>query len=208
MAIIETTEHGDQGVARLIAQYPGKPRLEALLRIYLDEVQQIEVALFDLATDRFLDVAIGAQLDGIGDIVGQERQGLSDVDYRPLLRARVQANRSEGTVPDIYEVAVATLDGSIGDVRIEQKFPAGVHVRFLKQLSFDEHIVNDVLQDAGAAGVRVVTVVLMTALVASFQFNKGAASFPTFDAAIGFDSAATPGTGTGSLARALDEQTG
>lgn len=201
-------EHKAQGLARLIAQYIGKPRLENLLCVYLNQIQDAEDALWELATERFVDTAVGAQLDVLGVIVGQERQGLSDDDYRALIRARIKANNSEGTSNDIRGVVVAALnDPPAGTVKVEELTIASFEVRLFAEVSFDEHILNGLLQDARAAGVRAILIIPMTAAANVFVFAPTSAD-NQFDADAGFDSATTPNTGLGQLSRALDEQTG
>lgn len=202
-------EHVLQARARVIAQYVEKPRLDALICIFIDQVQLIEDALWQLQTMRTIEAAEGVQLDGIGDIVGQERQGLSDDDYRPLLRARVQANRSEGTGPDIIAVASAAMnDPGAGEIRFESLPPASFELRITNQLAFDESILNRLIQDSRAGGVRGIVIVTLTAAANRFVFTDRGVLDNKFESATGFDSAATPGTGFGELARALDENTG
>lgn len=202
------TEHILQGRARVIAQYVGKPRLDAMLCIYLDQVQLLEDALWQLATLRTIETGEGVQLDGIGDIVGQERQGLSDDDYKPLLRARVKANNSEGTAPDVIAVAIAALnDPGPGEVYHQATPPAAFELILTNPPSFDEKILNRLVRDATMAGVRSILIVPLTVLANQFVFEDGA-NDNVFSVDTGFESATTPGTGDGELARGMDEQTG
>lgn len=55
-------------------QFDGKPNLEALSKSLLAPASGIQSALKQLYTQRWIDTAVGAQLDGIGAIVGQPRQ--------------------------------------------------------------------------------------------------------------------------------------
>lgn len=198
-------EHILQARARLIAQYVGKPRLNDLVCIFADQVQLIEDALWDLATLRTIELGVGVQLDGIGDIVGQDRNGLPDDDYRPLLRARVRANRSEGTAPDVIAVASAALDDpGVGEIRFDPKFPASFILSITNPIGFDERILNDLIRDATMGGVGHHLVLPLQPAGEAGIFSA-AADFPTFKPAQGFDSAATPGTGTGKFSRAMDE---
>jgi hypothetical protein len=193
-----------QGRERFIEQYIwDKPRMEALLVIYLDQLQQAEDAAWQLATLRFPDTAEGVQLDVLGEIVGQPRNGLEDVDYAPLIRGRIQANRSDGTPPSLYAVALAALSGS-GAVRFRRGPGVGDHRMVFDQvIPFDESILNSLLQDARSAGFRLVTIFQMVSAATSMR-GGAASDYPTFNAATGFDSAATPGTGTGQPGRAMD----
>ena len=92
--------HINEGLALLLSQYKGKPRIEKLLRVYLAKVQELEWVFADLADQRNLDTAFGVWLDMIGRIVGQSRQGWTDAEYRKAIRARVVLNRSQGRIDD------------------------------------------------------------------------------------------------------------
>lgn len=198
----QDTEHVNQALARLIEQYVGKPRVEALLSIFVNQVQDLEDALWQLATERFVDTAIGAQLNVLGEIVGQDRQGLSDDDYRALIRARIKANNSEGTIPDVYSIALAAVGGT-WDVRIDQKFPAAFLVVFEAAVAINRNIINRLIRDGTAAGVRSITVFAVSD-VNQMRFEY-ASNYPVTNAAIGFDSANVPGSGLGQFGDAQDE---
>lgn len=97
---------------RLVDQFTEKPRLQALLESYLDELTRAAEALCELSKLRALDTATGHQLDMLGGLVGQPRVGLigeDDDKYRALLRARAAFNRSSGTVNDILLFTQALL---------------------------------------------------------------------------------------------------
>lgn len=199
--------HFPEGIARLIEQYRGKPRMETFVGILMGQIQALESALWQLLVERRLETSIGAQLDGLGDIVGAERQGFDDDNFVALIRARIRANHSEGTIPEIYGIVCAVLGNpAVPFARLSDFPPAGFILSLLAPVAFDEGIVNDLVQDGRSAGVRGVVVAPMVALADTFTFSA-AADFPSFSVPQGFDSAATPGTGTGKLARAMDETT-
>jgi hypothetical protein len=64
----------------------------------------LENALWDIIIKRYLDFAADAQLDTLGKIVGEPRNGLGDPAYRVRIRVRILINRSFGTTPDIINV--------------------------------------------------------------------------------------------------------
>jgi hypothetical protein len=149
----ENLEHIAQGLDRLIQQYKGKPRIEELLRIYLTQIQELETALSDLHTERTVDTAIGTFLDRIGKIVGQERQGLSDTDYRLFIKGRIAANRSSGEVPDFIRV-VRAIEPALGTVEVVSTPPASVRVTADFEVTFNPFLLLALLIDTVAAGVR------------------------------------------------------
>jgi hypothetical protein len=98
-------QHSDEAAGNVLQQFKGKAKLEALLRLLADQVQAHEDALHEIPAEGIvIDVAVGAQLDGIGSIVGQPRNGQNDVTYRLFIKAKVLVNTSGGTIEDIVEV--------------------------------------------------------------------------------------------------------
>jgi hypothetical protein len=97
-------DHAEAAVNRLAIQFR-KPKIEAFVRALCKQMQPLEVALNALLTQRGIDVAIGAQLDLLGKLVGQEQIDVADTTYRSLIRARIRANRSSGMGNQILLVA-------------------------------------------------------------------------------------------------------
>lgn len=71
---------------RLVEQFRGKPRIEALLKAIAAQVQHLEDVATDLRENRWLDSAEGAQLDGLGRILGLPRGAWDDEQYRARLQ--------------------------------------------------------------------------------------------------------------------------
>ncbi len=105
----EIVQHSSEGLALLIEQYKNKPRLAGFLTSYLDEVQEAETALSEIANGYFIDSAAAAQLEVLGRIVGQERRGQDDDTYRAFISARIAANISSGTLPDLIRVVTLAV---------------------------------------------------------------------------------------------------
>lgn len=64
----------DRMIQHLISQFQGRPNIEAVLSAVGDELDEIYAVLDDLRTRRWIDTASGKQLDGLGEIVGQDRR--------------------------------------------------------------------------------------------------------------------------------------
>lgn len=127
MTLEFTADHEDEGVALLIEQFKNKTFIEILVRALMAQVQELEVALFDLLLKRALDTAVGAQLDVIGKIVGQDRGIFDEVTYRTWIRGRVLVNRSSGTVDQIVELVNTLLpDGS--SLVVTEYYPAAFQI--------------------------------------------------------------------------------
>jgi hypothetical protein len=116
--------HTAEGLGLLISALRGKPVMGALLTTWLDQVQEVEDALwilYGLGIDDSSDHA----LDQIGVVLGHPRpDSLSDALYRRVLHAVVIALRSSGTGPDLL-AAMRALLGSYAFTMIEA-YPATV----------------------------------------------------------------------------------
>lgn len=97
---------------------------EKLISVYAAQIQELEQFFFTLKTLRTIDTAVGVQLEGIGDIVGEARNGRSDDDYRRAVRAKILINISSGTTEDLLGVVDKLLPASKTLVATEDSFPA------------------------------------------------------------------------------------
>jgi hypothetical protein len=204
--LAQNTDHCEQSLNARTEDYRGLPRFEELLTIFCEQIQEIEDAIFQVALDS-VDTAVGVQLDGFGSIVGADRQGLSDDDYRALIRATIKANNSEGTIPDLYGVVLAALAAAgPGFAALRIYPPAGFIIEILNPPAFNEILLHGLLVRATAAGVRGITKVSAEAVGTRLRFSD-ATSFPTFAIATGLDDSLDPGKG-GTFVAAYDERTG
>lgn len=88
-------------VARLTGQFQDSPKLKALMAAIVGPLSVLENDADKLIADRWIDTAIGKQLDGCGYIVGEARQGRDDAAYRDAIKFRVFVNISKGTPTDL-----------------------------------------------------------------------------------------------------------
>jgi len=95
--------HVLDAIGKLVQQFKGKPKIEAFLSAFIEQIQELEEVFYQLATERGID-GEGAQLDGLGSIVGEARQGRSDVLYRAAILKRIGINISAATTEDVLEI--------------------------------------------------------------------------------------------------------
>jgi len=84
-------------LARITSQFEQSPKVLALLAAIIGPLDSLQATSDSVKTERWIDTAIGAQLDGCGYIIGETRQGRDDDAYREAIRFRVFVNISEGT---------------------------------------------------------------------------------------------------------------
>ena len=100
--------HVEEARDRLLSQFRG--RLERDLDPVSTQVQELEDANWQFLTLRGIGSATGHTLDLLGKIVGEDREGQADPLYRIRIRARIQANLSDGTWDDLHRVMAILLD--------------------------------------------------------------------------------------------------
>lgn len=127
------TTHEAEALDNLIEQFKSghgnQSNLEKLIVTYITQIQELENAWFELIDERTLDTSVGAQLDGIGRIVGEDRLGRNDDDYRQAIRGRIRLNLSRGTAEDIYAIIFAQLGSVVAQIT-EDSYPAHFEVFF------------------------------------------------------------------------------
>lgn len=188
--------HTTEALALLPQQFSGADNLKAFLTAFLSRVQEAENMLIELWQNRWLDNATGDLLDELGSIVGQERNGLGDDDYRIMIRVRVRINLSSGLDSDIVETFGMVLQDPSPSMALEEYYPASIVVRLLDEVAGGNDVVTilaSILGEVRSASVLAQLVYLNAAPEASFSF----ADLPDTsesDAAMGFaDDAQTTG---------------
>jgi hypothetical protein len=155
---LDVVDHEAAALARLPEYLKDKPKLAALLAAYTAQCNDLETALQELLTQRAIDTAVGDQLDDLGVIVGQERGGLADADYRRYLRARVATNKSRGTIADILKIA-GLIVNSASVTRTVTNHGVAAYTLTLAGATVSDDLAAVVLaflQDASAGGVRAI----------------------------------------------------
>lgn len=147
----EKTARVAEAQAKLIDQFKAHVNIDAIVKAFVTQSQELEVASFDVIENTLISTAIGLQLDNLGDVVGVERQGRNDADYRVRIGAQISLNNANGTIEEILELIVA-LGG--GDIDLEEIFPAKIGIQINDAVSNGTEIAN-VVSLAKAAGVGV-----------------------------------------------------
>lgn len=88
----------------LLHQFNDSYLLNSLTESFILESNDLEDLSENLLLQRSVDTAIGVQLDQVGLLVGEVRNGRSDEDFRQAIKLRIAINTSRGTVEDIIQV--------------------------------------------------------------------------------------------------------
>lgn len=147
-------DHAALGLSLLPMQLQGKARLEAVLEVLLEQVQQLEDALYPLLSEASVANAQGSMLDQLGRLVGEPRQARSDTDYRAAIALRIERNNSRGEADRLIRV-LKRLTGATS-VEYSEPWPGVV------QLTFDGQTIPSDLRAAMEAiapvGVRLLLI--------------------------------------------------
>lgn len=120
----KNTQHVAQGLALLGEAFKGKPNMTALLTCYLNRIQDLENTIWAVIEGYLLPNAVGVQLDTLGDLVGEPRQGRIDSDYRIAIQVTIRVYKTQGR--DLDVIAVAALMGFV--FTYTELYPAGFEV--------------------------------------------------------------------------------
>lgn len=122
----QITDHSDRAKTLLLSQYREKPNFNNVVEIFAAKIQDLETVYFDLLLNRALDTSVGVQLDGLGDILGEERIGRSDTAYRTALGIRIKINISSGEPETLMEIFASLTDAT--QVSYSEFYPAGAQL--------------------------------------------------------------------------------
>lgn len=196
MAIARVTDHVQAGLDLLIQQYRDKPRIAGWLTAYLNRCQELEDAIWSVIVGRLIDAAEGVQLDALGSIVGQVRQGEADELYRIRIRARIAANKSLGTPDDVLNVAIIASNKTPDLVFYTELYPATFHIELFNITAVAAaSVIHELIHAAKPPGVGFALLYSSFATSGAFTFSDDDSE--QVDAARGFTDNDDPSTAPG-----------
>lgn len=154
MSVAPITTHVVDAKNRLLQQYKGKASIEALVEANAEQVQVLESVFKDLNDNRSIETAVGVQLDLLGDILGIDRNGLSDDDYRARLKIKIVQNISNGEPERLITVYRFLVGAS--QIQYQEHYPAGLAMMADADITpGQETLIYREIQNISPAGVRV-----------------------------------------------------
>jgi|SRR5215204_1320545 len=184
----EVRLHTPLALSRLIERWKAdaNPNLAALVSSVTDEVQDLENVIWDVIVARLPDYAEGVQLDALGRLVGQRRDGLGDASYRAHIKARIRINQSFGQARDVIAV-LKLLDTAAFHLAEEGTATFRVFYDEPPTTAAIGHELPNLIRDTRAAGVRVTVSFPVDRVTARGAFF-GSSYDPALNAARGFSS--------------------
>lgn len=147
----QSTTRVVEAQARLIDEFKAHVNIDAIVKAFAQQDQDLEDAAFEVLLNTVLPAAVGVQLDGLGDIVGAERGGLNDTDFAILIQGQILVNKSSGTIPQMIELATAM--GASSGVVLTENFPAKFNMESTTLLLPNGAQIGALLVSGRAAGV-------------------------------------------------------
>ena len=118
--MVKITNHVQRAIALLAGQFQQSlvdgeyNRFQRLIRAFVTSMQEIDNVDQDLKNNRSIDTSIGAQLDGLGQILGITRlPNESDDDYRERLKFQIYINKGNATPEEINKCFESGVDDYI-----------------------------------------------------------------------------------------------
>ena len=119
----------------MLMQYRNSPNFIKYLSCYAAELQEVYACLQQEITDRYYDVAVGAQLDVIGDIVGAGRtlEGVSVAGNFGYLDSAESLGMGREDDPNIGGPLRSEEDDTVQDIRLnDELFRNWIEARIIK----------------------------------------------------------------------------
>lgn len=154
MALTKTTDHVTRALARLLEQNKASASHRGIVTAFVDQIQAIEEAFYAFLVLRKVNEATAAQLDAIGKLVGQAREGRTDADYRTWINAKILINRSSGEINTLVDVTKLLIPGCTAT--LVEHYPAGMIMRVtgvLLSTTFARQVAT-LLRSGKCGGVR------------------------------------------------------
>ena len=148
---IQSINHLEK-VSFMLHALQDKPVITNFVLSFAEQSQDLEDMFRQLLEERSLDTAVGVQLDIIGYLVDELRQGRNDEEFLKSIKLRIAINSSSGTVTDIINVTRLLLDDNTVNVIVFRSAPAQITLF----IDSDEAPVDfeDTMRQVIAAGVK------------------------------------------------------
>lgn len=150
--VTEKTNRVTEAQDSLIDQFKDQTTIDAFVQAIVEQDQDLEASLFEVLNETTLANAVGQQLDNLGQVIGVEREGKTDADYRIRLAAKIALNIGSGTLPQIIDIIVNIVDDPANTIIAEENYPAEVSFETQEAITNGEEIAA-IVQEAKPAGV-------------------------------------------------------
>jgi len=165
----------------LLHQFRDKPNVLGFVDGFAISAQDTEDEIHRFFNELSLNEAIDAQLDGIGEILGEARESRPDSEYRASLSVRITINISRGEPETLISVLSAITESTF--VLLTEVYPARIEMFFNGVVIPDNLIAN--MNQVKSAGVELVLISNPTGTPFVFTGDTSGEGFNEFGLDIG-----------------------
>ena len=169
--IDQFSEHEKLSSVRFLDQFKNSVDLKALAASYAGQIQDLEDAVFEVILERVLPTAEGVQLTILGAIVQQPRTTNDDTEFKIAINARIAINLSDSTPEDVIKVGVLIFETTGETFCIREEPPAQLRVTVIDPLTISPTLVQQLLDEADAAGNRLLLSYTPSAIATRLRFT-------------------------------------
>jgi len=119
--MIQPLDQEENGLEKVIPNLK-QPNFLKLVKIYSDELQEIEDCTQQVLLDTKISTASGIQLDRLGQILDEEREGRGDELYRTGIKNAVFEKAKHGGINDLISVARIQIPQTL-TVEVDEYYP-------------------------------------------------------------------------------------
>jgi hypothetical protein len=168
----QSIDHVVRGLARFIDQFRDNKDVRGLAQSYLNRIQELENAIWEVINYRQLINAEGIQLDINGKIVGRGRNDLDDPDFLLAVRAQIRINRSSGTPEDLIDVTRLSIPDGF-TFSYEEYYPCTVWITINDAVNFNIDVTHANLLRTKLGGVKLFLQFSLVPPANTFTFASG-----------------------------------
>jgi hypothetical protein len=145
--------HAEIAVKLLIEQFKHSTNLHNLIKCYVNRMQELENVIQQFNSIKNINQAFGKTLEILGSIVGQDREGRDDSNYRNAIRLKILLNHSYGQ-PEILILALKSLVNA-KRIKYAEFFPACAYMDFNTYMIPQSNL-QEAIESIAIAGVKII----------------------------------------------------
>jgi hypothetical protein len=163
-------DHEERALADLKSNKRHKPNFAVFARSFGKATQLLEDTIADLVSSWNIDTALGKNLDLLGALVGERREGLNDDNYRNFIRARILANRSQSNADAFVEVMRLLVAPT--SIRWQPLYPRGFQIFFTVSTPIEPKVRKKIQRVINSMRPTGRTIVIGYAVGEFFQYEQ------------------------------------
>jgi hypothetical protein len=145
--------HSELALNLLLEQFKNPINLKKVITTFIEPLQELENLILQLRKLNSIDDSVGENLNRIGGLIGQDRQGLNDIDFRQAIYIKILLNHSFGQ-PEILIMAIKFLTKCQRNFYCEP-FSATVYIDFNTNIIPPVNL-QQVIKNIALAGVKII----------------------------------------------------